>query len=251
MMFLKRSRMPYLPTTALTKPCLHCGQSFLGMPSDLERRKFCSRKCASLHQSETRTGQKKKEWIKIPCQQCGKEFQITPAWYRNGRRKFCSKTCQKKAPIKRHFGRRQSTESRAKLSEKAKGRYLRENSSQWKGGRYLTQSGYVGVMIEILPPEMQALARIMSKKDKYIQEHRIVAAFTAKRPLTPSEVVHHLNGDKSDNRPENLIIVDRKDHSVLHRKVELELFMLRQEIQVLRLENANLKSQLQVSRLDG
>jgi hypothetical protein len=70
----------------------------------------------------------------------------------------------------------------------------------WKGGRTVTPSGYVLLRVRA--------GHHLADVRGYAPEHRLVAEEKLGRRLLPGEVPHHLNGVKSDNRPENIVVVD-------------------------------------------
>lgn len=53
-------------------------------------------------------------------------------------------------------------------------------------------------------------------KKGYVAEHMLVAEKTIGRFLRDDEVVHHINENKLDNTPENLLVLTQSEHIRLH-----------------------------------
>jgi hypothetical protein len=76
-------------------------------------------------------------------------------------------------------------------------------------GRYRTASGYVRV-------------RWLLGPNDYVEEyeHRLVME-------RPTGEVHHVNGDKADNRPENLVVLSKREHATLHAEPNPDSYKIR------------------------
>lgn len=104
---------------------------------------------------------------------CGKVKQT-----RKNNQKFCSHSCF----------------SKSRIGNKA---------SNWKGGRRISGNGYVYILKKNHP---------FCDTHGYVFEHRLVMEIVLERFLESYEIVHHINGIKTDNRIENLVLTRRGEH---------------------------------------
>ncbi len=72
-----------------------------------------------------------------------------------------------------------------------------KDNPKLRGGRHKDDGGY----IQILKPEHP-----FCNVKGYVREHRLVMEKVLGRYLKKTEGVHHKNGIRDDNRPENLIL---------------------------------------------
>ena len=97
-----------------------------------------------------------------------------------------------------------------------------KKNGMWKGGKTVASNGYVLIRVG----KDHHLADIRG----YAYEHRLVAEEILGRCLLPQEQVHHKNGNKQDNRPDNVEVLGSQAwHRVKHRRVNKSLRLPGQE----------------------
>lgn len=112
-----------------------------------------------------------------------------------------------------------------------------EHGWTWKGIKRSKQ-GYIYVLLDSNNPMYS-----MAFGRGYIPEHRLVMARHLNRCLAKSEVVHHKNGIRDDNRIENLeLLPSAQNHTLV--TMNCQNCMLKKEIRLLRWQIKELNEQV-------
>jgi hypothetical protein len=89
-------------------------------------------------------------------------------------------------------------------------------SNAWKGGKFYAHHDGVRILDHNNP---------MSNSAGYVLQHRLVASEALGRPLRRGEVVHHIDGDNTNNKNNNLLVCTQPYHTSLHKRMETWLWI--------------------------
>ena len=120
--------------------------------------------------------------IQTYCEECGKEIFQSPAQYRRSKNHFCSRKCHMVYMNRNLNPNRMTIEVRKKLRKSRLG--------SGEGKTYTKTFGR--------------------------HTHRIVAEQILGRPLKVGEIVHHIDGNKRNNDPTNLMVMTQSEHCRIH-----------------------------------
>jgi hypothetical protein len=93
---------------------------------------------------------------------------------------------------------------------------LGEKHYNWKGGVRKQNHGYI---LQYAPDHPRSNDRM-----KVVLQHILVMEKHIGRYLKDGEIVHHINGNKSDNRIENLKIMFDRDHKSYHAQLNKDKY---------------------------
>ena len=195
----------------LTRYCFYCGSEF-EIPlerTEKGRGKYCSRDCFYKDLED------KSMLVEIDCAYCGDRLSVYPRDIEKGK-KYCSKECFNKtlpgmeSPMK---GKKHTKETREKISMILTGRKLSDDVKRKLSERMSGEGNHFwegGKTPEIYPKDWnKILKENIRQRDEYICQECGIHQDELEWKLD----VHHIDYDKYNLDPENLISLCKSCHS--------------------------------------
>ena len=182
--------------------CEFCGKEFRGSPSRSKAKHICcSKKCMSALIIS-------RSALNCKCPICGKEFHLKPSLINKTKTNCCSKECLRE--LKRFTMAGEKNHQYGLKGDK---------NASWKSDSYI-RLGY---------KKIRVLDHPFRDSDDFVPEHRLVAEkyllteensieINGKRYLKPELEVHHIDENKLNNSPGNLLVLTKSEHRTLHNK---------------------------------
>lgn len=155
--------------------CKTCGVEYITYPSSSSG--YCSKEC-----------------YRKTCKTCGNNFAPTIV-----RQEYCSAKCKTK------YANCQNCGTQFVVSKNSVGQFCSTTCFyENKCPIGTVRDGSNGYKIIKVPANTKGVFKLGFRKNHWMWEHRYVMQQMLGRPLEKNENVHHKNGNRADNRPDNL-----------------------------------------------
>lgn len=172
---------------------------------------FCSQNCSNEYRKKNR--EKNENYFNCICPMCNKKFHLKPYSLNKYSNHYCSKECHRLAKTQYMKGEKNHQYG-------IKG----SKNSSWKSDKKITNYGYI---------KIRSLEHPFKDCDGFVFEHRLIAEqyllneensiiINVKKYLKPEYEVHHIDGNKLNNKLENLKVITKKEHVRLHSQERIK-----------------------------